>query len=239
MVETQKKNMLEDVVLLRLLLIFFLVWCHAFGPFTGSWELIEEYPKSELYYWLGKSLTFVQIQTLIFISGYLLGHNVNRKPEALNVYNCVVKKIRRLIMPSIIFSILYYVIFFDLSIPWYSIIYKIINGCGHMWFLPMIFWCFVWVYILERLKIKFIYALALAVAASVCSMGELPFRLVSTMHNFVFFYLGYAIKRGYFNKFAECKHLLPIASCVAIYIVGLVVNDNLKANPVAGGVILL
>lgn len=26
---------------------------------------------------------------------------------------------------------------------WYESMYEIIIGCGHLWYLPMIFWCFV------------------------------------------------------------------------------------------------
>lgn len=39
--------------------------------------------------------------------------------------------------------------FYDLQASWYNIIWKLLNGCGHLWFLPMIFWCFVLVYLIE------------------------------------------------------------------------------------------
>ncbi len=230
----QKKQMLEDVVILRLLLIFLLVWYHAFCPFTGAWSAIDGYPDSTFYYWCGKSLTLVRIQTLIFISGYLLGYNANRKPDALNFNGCVVKKLKRLILPSVIFSTIYYAIFYDLSEPWYKISYDIINGCGHLWFLPMIFWCFVGVYIVEKIKIKTCYVVALGVLASILSVNIFPLRLGNAMSYFILFYLGYGIKRGYFDKLVNNIRLEPIICCALVYIVGIIANEQMLN---AGGVI--
>lgn len=157
------KKYLEDIVLLRLLLIFLLIWNHAFAPYSGHWSPISNMENITAYKWLVLIVYPMRIQALIFISGYLLGYTSLRKTDCLHFKNCVIKKIKRLILPSIIFSILYCIIFYDINHPINEIAYSIINGAGHMWFLPMLFWCFVGVYIAEKLKIKPIYVLSISI----------------------------------------------------------------------------
>ena len=139
-----------DVVAIRLSLIFLLVVYHALCIFTGAWD--SPYTPAiniPTYDWLGMLMHSFRLETMVFISGLLLGYNASKKPNALSFNSCVVKKAKRILLPCLLFGIIYYVMFYDLQASWYNIIWKLLNGCGHLWFLPMIFWCFVLVYLIK------------------------------------------------------------------------------------------
>ena len=139
-----------DVVAIRLSLIFLLVVLHALCIFTGAWD--SPYTPAinmPIYDWLGNLIHLSQLEALVFISGLLFGYYALKKPNALSFHSCVVKKAKRILLPCLLFGIIYYVMFYDLQASWYNIIWKLLNGCGHLWFLPMIFWCFVLVYFIE------------------------------------------------------------------------------------------
>lgn len=144
-----------DVVLIRLTLIFFLVFYHAFCPFTGAWIAppCEDFHTIEVYKWLGLLTHNFRLESMVFISGLLFGYTLTLHPERLSFNSCIIKKVKRILLPSLLFSIVYYLLFYDLDVPLHSILLKLLNGCGHLWFLPMIFWCFVICYILERLRV--------------------------------------------------------------------------------------
>ena len=214
-----KKKYLEDVAILRLLLIFLLIWNHAFAPYVGHWEPLSIQSNIVGYKWLVLIVYHMRIQALIFISGYLLGYTSLRKPDALLFKNCVIKKIKRLLLPCVIFSALYYVIFYDINHPIGTVAYSIVNGAGHMWFLPMLFWCFTGVYIVERFKIKPIYIFCVAVIVAIIPSPTLPLRLNNSLTYFIFFYTGFGLQRGYFKFLAPSSHnsLATIVLCVIIY----------------------
>ena len=124
---SEKKEWLLDVAAIRIILILLLVMYHALCPFTGNWG---------------------QLEGMTFISGLLLGFSLYRRNNTFNLGKSIFKKAKRILLPCFFFGIIYYLCFYDISANLTSIVYKILNGCGHLWFLPMIFWCFVITYIL-------------------------------------------------------------------------------------------
>lgn len=228
-----KKKYLEDIVLLRLLLIFLLIWNHAFAPYSGKWDAIPNIENIAVYKWLVLIVYHMRIQALIFISGYLLGYTSMRKPDALLFKNCVVKKIKRLLLPCIIFSIIYYVIFYDITRPLNQIAYTIINGAGHMWFLPMLFWCFCGVWLAEKFKISPKLILAISVICAIIPTPTIPLRINMTLKYFIFFYMGFGIKKNYFEFLFPKNKLKPIIVAILIYFTAFLINyiliaDNIK-----------
>ena len=144
--------MLADVVIMRIGLIFLLIGTHTFAPYSGSWKALSNSSGISIYAHLSSFTHYISMPSLIFISGYLFGHSwVRIKGQSFRVF--VVKKIKRLIVPSIIFSLFYYFLFYDISRPISNICYDIIKGSGHLWFLPMLFWCFVITYTIYKLNL--------------------------------------------------------------------------------------
>ncbi len=99
----------------------------------------------------------------------------------------------RLIIPSMVFGLLYILIFDDIRQPFFYTIYYVISGTGHLWFLPMLFWCFVVFLIIDELQIQTKYALLLLFLCSLFSYSSLPLQLGAVMYYMFFFYLGYSV----------------------------------------------
>ncbi|MCD8290221.1 MAG: acyltransferase [Prevotella sp.] len=230
----RREEFLIDIVALRLLLIFFLIFYHSFVIYTGGWELpFEGFPNNiPLYYWMGYLSHGFRLETMVFISGILFGYVITKYPERLSFNGCVIKKAKRILLPSIFFSILYYLMFYDMKAPWYVIAYKILNGCGHLWFLPMIFWCFICCYLIVKITpphwdLKKL--LMLTVVLNLIAVNHIPFRVGSMMIYFVYFYLGYAVKRGGLN--IRIKKTSTVIGMITLYIAFTIICNYIKYIP--------
>lgn len=62
-----------------------------------------------------------------------------------------------------------------------------------MWFLPMLFWCFVGGWLLEQVKIKDEYKLAFLIMLNLFCFVSLPLRISSAMSFLVYFYGGFLV----------------------------------------------
>lgn len=197
-----KKIILMDVVAIRLSLIFLLVVYHALCIYTGSWDSpFASTTDLPFYNWLGTLIHLSQLEAMVFISGLLLGHYVTIKPDMLSFYACVVRKAKRILLPCLFFGIIYYVMFYDLQVPWYRIIWKLFNGCGHLWFLPMIFWCFVLAYLVAIISLKYLKlreyktTLLLFLLFTVINpFSMIPLGLGKAGNFFIYLWGGYCLK---------------------------------------------
>lgn len=106
---SNNKQLLYEVVVIRLFLIVMLVFYHAFAIFSGGWAPIEDYPEIPVYDLMDKLSYACLLETFVFISGYILGYQVRQRgaEKVLKAKNIFVKKFKRLIIPSIIFSTIY------------------------------------------------------------------------------------------------------------------------------------
>lgn len=199
-INLKRQVYLEDVVVLRLSLIVLLVLYHSFCIFSGAWDVPSDYPQIPIYWWIAKTAYSFMLETFVFISGYLFGFQFQKNGMGIISFkDTILKKAKRLLFPCFFFGVIYYMMFYDLSKPVYEIAYSIMCGTGHLWFLPMLFWCFAGIYLIERLKVSHKVVLPLLVLIALCSFVPLPFRMSSTMYYFLFFYLGYCIKRYSWN----------------------------------------
>lgn len=100
-----KKN-LDEVSFIRPILIVLLVLFHAFAPWCGGWRPFEGFQESSTYWWVGKLSYSFMLPTFVFISSYVFAYQRVTSGK-YNVSQMMVKKFRRLIVPSILFSFLY------------------------------------------------------------------------------------------------------------------------------------
>lgn len=233
----QKKvtNILYEVIPIRLFLIVTLVFYHAFAVFSGVWTPIAGYPDIPVYGMVDKLSYASLLETFVFISGYILGYQVSRKGVELilNAKSYFTKKLKRLILPSILFSILYVLIFNDSNASIQSIAYSVLSGAGHMWFLPMLFWCFVFVYLTERFSFSKKCMIALLPLMLLASFLPLPFRIDTAMYYFPFFYAGYYVKKyGLEIKHSDCKSAFALIVC---FILAFVLKINIESATQNGG----
>ena len=99
------------------------------------------------------------------------------------------------ILPSIVFSVIYMFLFNGYEKPLPTVVYNLLSGTGHMWFLPMLFWCFVFVFLAEKTRLSTKWIVGASFIMLFASVLPLPFRINTAMYYFVFFYIGYCIKR--------------------------------------------
>lgn len=154
-----------DIDLLRCLLILLLVTYHAFCPYTGNWKAIEGYEYVGLYHVIGALFYSFFLEMFVFISGFLYGEQV-KKGNPLSVKEVAIKKSKRLLIPSVVFSIAYVFLFHRDTLDVKSL-YTVLNGAGHMWFLPMLFWCFIGTYFIDKYSRKLILIIPGVVILSV------------------------------------------------------------------------
>lgn len=215
----ESKKLLSNVAIIRPILLMQLVFYHAFAPFSGAWKPIEGYPAIRTYWWLDKLSYAFMLETFVFVSGYVFGFQVRTKgANKLTAKNLMWGKFKRLMIPCVVFSFLYIFLFGDITQPFYKTIYSLFNGVGHMWFLPMLFWCFVGVWVIERLRLKAKWVILVLILLSICSFLPLPLQMGVAMYYMLFFYLGYILQKENISpdKFYTLKHciILFIAFCV-------------------------
>lgn len=231
----RNNSILYEVIPIRLFLIVMLVFYHAFAVFSGAWTPIAGYPDIPIYGIVDKLSYACLLETFVFISGYILGYQVSRKGVELilNAKSYFTKKLKRLILPSILFSILYVLIFNDSNESIQGIAYNVLSGAGHMWFLPMLFWCFVFVYLTERFSLSKKCMIALLPLMLLASFLPLPFRIDTAMYYFPFFYAGYYIKKyGLEIKHSDCKSAFALIAC---FILAFVLKINVEDATQNGG----
>ena len=106
------KKILQDVVLIRLVLIILLVLYHAFAIYNGAWSMPNGIDEVRPYWWIATLSYSFMLETFVFLSGYVFGFQIREKYKGqISFTNAVVNKAKRLLVPSIVFSVLYFFIF--------------------------------------------------------------------------------------------------------------------------------
>lgn len=188
------RKLLVEVVYIRLFLMVGVVMYHAFAPFGGVWDSIADV---SVYYWIDKFWQSFFMEGFVLISGYVFGFQIkeySRSGKPFDTIAFIRKKFFRLIVPSILFSIFYLLI---LKRPegfnWHLLL-DILNGEGHLWFLPMLFGCFVGCLVLEKMPVSRRFKLGIVLLLAVIPFPEIPFRINLSLHYLLFFYAGFLMQ---------------------------------------------
>lgn len=199
---------------MRVLLVCLLVVYHSFAPFSGQWDAIPGAEKLPAYSLIAETTYSFFLEAFVFISGLLLGGRDSKKALRTESADFLLHKLKRLIIPSIIFSIIYFISFYSWKgVNHFS--YTVLNGCGHLWFLPMLFWLFVGMWLLAKVNIHPYWLFAMAVGGVLLSNSAMPLRIGSAMYYFLFFILGFYAERGLVKKLFE-----PSARIIAGFAIG-------------------
>lgn len=199
--------LLTEVSVIRPLIIFLLVVYHALCPFTGGWAPPAGVGSNALYWWLGRLISGFRIETIAFIGGYVFCFQCCELGKRQPLHRFVWKKVRRLLIPCFLFGTLYYLLFrFNAArFSWYVAFWKVANGIGHLWFLPMLFWCFLAGWAVDRLLQWLVpkggawrwlphLLLVLLAAVSLTRLHGLRMGLTRAPYFFFYFYLGYWLR---------------------------------------------
>lgn len=138
-VDVNRKERLYHITLLRVLAIFLVVLFHSLHMLMDGTHLPTS---TEIY--ISKYHTFngfinsFNMPLFIFVSGFLYSDLESEKGKYKSFSDLIKNKAKRLLVPFFIFMALMMITLRDFHLePWISWSY-----C-HLWFLPMLFWCFV------------------------------------------------------------------------------------------------
>lgn len=225
--EIQNRRLIE-VDLIRIVLISLLILYHSFAPWCGSWSPFEGYIDNGAFYWIGSFSYSFFLECFVFVSGYTLGFQVIRKGKNLIKVNPIVtNKAKRLLLPSIVFSTLY-LLSFGLATG-ESVgagIYSLLEGRAHMWFLPMLFWCFLFLSLIEYFAISKRSKIIIIALLLIFGVMPLPLRLGSACYYFAFFYLGYYFKLSFKEDLLRNWSLSAILLCLLSYVLIFIFSET-------------
>lgn len=181
-----RKN-LDEVSFIRPILILLVVIYHAMAIHTGNWELPDGCTVIPLYKVIGRLSYAFMLEAFVFISGYVWAFQRETRGRRDGFGVLCYKKFLRLLIPSIIFGLFYLLLFdrgnFSIS--------SLLEGPGHLWFLPMLFECFLFSWCILYTKVSFRYILPILFLIGIFVPAGLPLRLSYTMYYMPFFLGGY------------------------------------------------
>lgn len=177
---------------MRPFLLFLLASYHAFAPYCGAWPMPEGINNVEMYKWIALFSRAFRLEAFVFISGYIFTFQLLNKDKFKNLYELAINKANRLLVPCILFGLLYYILFRNVSNLGNP--FRIITGIAHLWYLPCLFWLFIMQFIaVKRLKIERFNTggvILIVVLLQSLSVLPLPFQLNRAFYYYLFFYLG-------------------------------------------------
>ena len=216
MADSNKKKLLYEVSIIRPIVIFLLVVMRSFTMYSGGWKKPEGIDDVSIYYWFVKFITGFRIETIALVSGYVFAYQSVELHRKYDFLPFALKKFKRLIIPGFVFSLLYYFIFrFDANsfgtLKWF---FDLTSGFGHLWFLPMLFWCFILIWIIDKYHLSSKLLFLVLALCSIIYIPKLPFG-ISRMFHFAFYcYLGYLL---FINKQTLLKRFLCFKYIVLLW----------------------
>lgn len=187
------KTRLNEISIMRVILILLIVIGHVFAVFgsSQSWPLPSGWSANYIYSLVNPITISFALQTFVFISGYLFAYQHLNK--SITFFSTLKNKLSRLYLPTIFWGILYSCIVLRTDLFDIKAILNIISGVGHLWFLPMLFWCFVvmqlFINMLSIPKIATFICLTLLSGLSLFIPSIL--RIQEFGFYFIYFVLGY------------------------------------------------
>ena len=181
------RKILDEVSFIRPILIVLLVLYHSLCLHTGKWKPINGMEIIPFYRDLGLFVYSFMLEAFVFVSGYVWSYQRKGKDRKENLWSLVIKKGLRLIVPTLLFGLLYIYLF---QKDGFSVLH-LIEGPGHLWFLPMLFWCFVIGWCILRFKISPKVVLPLLFIISIVRPIGFPLRFSYTLYYLFFFFIGY------------------------------------------------
>jgi hypothetical protein len=166
-------NKLEDVIIFRVFAIIAVVIFHSYWIYisaTGSDMYIartpyEQFYKQILLNWLSIPNFFMAL--FVFVSGYLFTHLYCNKGKYKDLFPFIKNKAKRLLLPYSIFSILMGITLWGTTRE--LTLESFLGGNTHLWFILMLFSCFVvgrvWIFLYEKFPNKYFLVLSFIVSA--------------------------------------------------------------------------
>ena len=213
---TQKK-LLYEVSIIRPTIIFLLVVLHSFTKIAAGGGKTNDYQLATVYQWFCWLISGFRIETIALVAGYVFSYQSHDLGRKYKFWPFVWKKFKRLIIPMLVFGLIYYFCFYfdSATFELKSFLVTLFSGCGHLWFLPMLFWCFLAIWVIDHIKLSSWFTLILLAAITVIPVPSLPFGFGRLPHFLFFVYAGYFLwtKRDWL-----LKHCLKSATICILWV---------------------
>lgn len=187
---------LYDVVIIRSFAIILVVAFHAYGMMHAE----AHFPcvktiYYDYYYNVNDLALKFRMPLFVFISGYLFSYLEKAKGKYPTFKDLFNNKFKRLIIPYFVFAVVYM-----LTTNSFSLELLFAGGTAHLWFITMLFWCFIFTRLLSfvpynnHLLFKF-SLLALSFCFLFPTTNFLPrfMGLYNVSKWYFWFYLGYVV----------------------------------------------
>ena len=207
-------NLKLDIVYMRIWAILFIVAHHSIHIYW-YWPVNSDIPALAPLYMLNFSTILKNIGLAIFtyISGMLVFYQAQKKTTLLNFVN---KKIRRLLLPALIWGIVYHILF-----PNYESnkIPTFING-NHLWYLLMLFTCMLSsIPLILKLKYRWFIVIGIYLTITLCS--HLNWTFIEFRSYFPIFIMGYIfsyLKEKQISSSPKVYHICLFTSVFFIFL---------------------
>ena len=213
------KKLLYEVSIIRPIIIILLLFMHSFTAYTGSWPAYDCMGTNDFYYLICKFITGFMLEAFVFISAYVFSYQCNSLNKNYKFIPFIKKKFIHLYVPCLFFGIIYYFIFinegnFDKS----KFADEVTKGCGHLWFLPMLFWNFIFIWLIDKYKPNKIITFIILSLLSVYPFHGLYLGLTRSIHYALYMYIGYQMWNYKGIILEKMKNNAFLYSFCAIYI---------------------
>lgn len=226
----KNKKWLIEVDYLRTISVLLLVLDHTFIIYTGGWKLPTGIQDVNVYFWLGNFFMCIMLPLYVFVSGYTYSNQITEAQKCQSLKKMIIRKFKRLMLPCWIFSLLHIIIFaeFDRINSLSGVVQLLLTGVAHLWFLPMLFYCFIIAHICRYLinkKILNRYSLCiLTIAASILTLNVKVTIIGGTLYYFTFFYIGHIcfIRKDYVLRY------IPPLTILAFFIINFIIVTQIQ-----------
>ena len=201
----KQANEISNCYFVKTILMVVIVFYHSICFWTGNWFTKNPVFSSDILNWLAQWIGGWHIYTFVLVSGYIFYYGKYEK----NKYQCLLpficSKSKRLLIPYI-FVVAIWVLpitmmFFKFDI--YTVFYRYIIAASpsQLWFLWMLFWCFIIVWLLSDFIKKhdimgFLIAVILyGVGLVGPKMAPNIFSIWTACQFVFFFWLGFKIRQ--------------------------------------------
>lgn len=196
-----------------------LVLYHAFAPWCGGWRPFDGFQENSNYWWIGKFAYSFMLPTFVFISSYVFSYQRETLGKIDSFSTLLQKKAQRLLIPSLVFSVLYIPLLprFGGGNLFVHYLNNVLKGAGHMWFLPMLFWCFLLLYILLKVKSVW-FRFAISLVFMIGPVLQLPLQMGTALSYLFYFLWGYELYKNK-NLLIERLKTVPVILMWFLFVV--------------------
>lgn len=239
--EKSKPTELENCHFVKMVLMLLVVLCHSVSFWGGNWFQAYK-PSTELYSmkiisgWTGA----IHVYGFVFVSGYLFFHLRETLGKYQDFTAFIKNKTKRLIIPycfvCVVWVIPISVYFYHYSIKDIIVYYALGISPSQLWFLLVIFWCYVICWILFKYVKSDALCIAISIFLYIIGTAERQmyydfFSLFRGLQFVSFFTCGYLIRKH--TQSINHKLLLIVCLClhIALYLISLSlsIDNQLKA----------